>query len=133
MCRPSMYEIPRYFFSQSLNTMCPPPRCAVALVPSPSVAEHLRHLPMLVSEHHFYQHTYIVFITSLSTLECATNNNNLSDSYGAPAAAPVSIDTYGSPAAPPAGINPRRPGLMMMMMMIMMMMVMMALCVFHPF
>ena len=32
------------------------------------------------------------------------------DSYGAPAAAPVSIDSYGSPAAPPSSINPRRPG-----------------------
>ena len=34
----------------------------------------------------------------------------LSDSYGAPAAAPVSLDSYGSPAAPPTSINPRRPG-----------------------
>ena len=128
----SKYENPKYFFSPSLNTMCTPPRCAAALVPSPSVAERPRPLPMLVSEHHFYHHlTSIVFITSLSTLKGATNNNLL-DSYGAPAAAPVSIDTYGSPAAPPASINPRRPGLMMMMVMMMMVMMMMALCVFHP-
>ena len=34
------------------------------------------------------------------------------DSYGAPAAAPVSIDSYGSPAAPPRNaINPRNPGI----------------------